>query len=257
MDLTPNREKTGPARLLDMVHGGSKQAFKTWLSARPKAWRDALTVVAMDGFAGFKTAAAEEAPDAVAVMDPFHVVRLAGDALDDCRRRVQQHIHGHRGREGDPLYGARRTLHTGMCFLTEWQGERLDALFADERHSAVEVTWEFYQRLVTAYRDPDRAKGKQLMQALIDAIGSRVPQALTEIGKLGQTLTRRATDVLAYFERPDRGDQQPPRAPPRLRPRLPQPHQLHRPIAPRNRRIQTTATPSNAMSPIGSSQMRV
>jgi transposase len=150
MDLTPIREKTGPARLLDMVPGRSKQAFKTWLSARPKAWRDALTVVAMDGFAGFKTAAAEEAPDAVAVMDPFHVVRLAGDALDDCRRRVQQHIHGHRGRKGDPLYGARRTLHTGMRFLTERQGARLDALFADERHGAVEATWEFYQRLVTA-----------------------------------------------------------------------------------------------------------
>ena len=57
MDLTPNREKTGPARLLDMVPGRSKQAFKTWLSARPKAWRDALTVVAMDGFAGVPAAA--------------------------------------------------------------------------------------------------------------------------------------------------------------------------------------------------------
>ncbi|WP_413229379.1 transposase, partial [Gulosibacter sediminis] len=47
-------------------------------------------VVAMDGFAGFKTAAAGELPDAIPVMDPFHVVRLAGDALDVCRRRVQQ-----------------------------------------------------------------------------------------------------------------------------------------------------------------------
>ncbi|WP_370452785.1 transposase [Kribbella sp. VKM Ac-2568] len=45
-----------------------------------------MDVVAMDGFTGFKTAAAEELPDAVAVMDPFHVVRLAGDALDECRR---------------------------------------------------------------------------------------------------------------------------------------------------------------------------
>ena len=29
---------------------------------------------------------------------------LAGDALDRCRRRVQQAIHGHRGHKGDPLY---------------------------------------------------------------------------------------------------------------------------------------------------------
>ena len=35
----------------------------------------------MDGFTGFETATTEELPDAVAAMDPFHVVRLAGDAL--------------------------------------------------------------------------------------------------------------------------------------------------------------------------------
>ena len=41
----------------------------------------------MDGFTGFKTATSEELPEAVAVMDPFQVVRLAGEALDTCRPR--------------------------------------------------------------------------------------------------------------------------------------------------------------------------
>ena len=109
IDLTPIRDGTGPARLLDMVEGRSKQAFKAWLAEREASWRAGLEVVAMDGFTGFKTAAAEEIPDAVPVMDPFHVVRLAGDALDQCRRRVQQDLHGHRGRAGDPLYASRRT----------------------------------------------------------------------------------------------------------------------------------------------------
>src|SRR5687767_4453734 len=81
IDLTPIR-RTGPARLLDMVEGRSKQAVKQWLAHRPAAWRQGLEIVAMDGFTGFKTAAAEELPHAVAVMDPFHVVRVAGDALD-------------------------------------------------------------------------------------------------------------------------------------------------------------------------------
>ena len=66
IDLTPIRDGTGPARLLDMVEGRSKQAFKTWLAERPQAWRDAVEVVAMDGFTGFKTATTEELPDAVA-----------------------------------------------------------------------------------------------------------------------------------------------------------------------------------------------
>ncbi len=82
----------------------------------------------MDGFTGFKTAATEELPDAVTVMDPFHVIRLAGEALDVCRRRVQRDAFGRRGRKDDPLYTARRTLQTGAGLLTEKQQARLEAL---------------------------------------------------------------------------------------------------------------------------------
>jgi transposase len=202
IDLTPIRDGTGPARLLDMVAGRSKAAFKAWLAEREQAWRDAVQVVAMDGFTGFKTAAAEELPDAVAVMDPFHVVRLAGDALDRCRRRVQQELHGHRGLSGDPLYRARRTLHTGDDLLTDRQRERLMVLFADAEHVEVEATWGIYQRMIAAYRDPDRTSARAAMTALIDCLRQGVPATLIELRRLGRTLTQRAGDVLAYFDRP-------------------------------------------------------
>jgi transposase len=185
-----------------MVQGRSKQAFKQWLADRPQAWRDKVQVVAMDGFTGFKTATTEELPDAVAVMDPFHVVRLAGDALDQCRRRVQQAIHGHRGRKDDPLYRSRRTLHTGADLLTDKQTQRLQGLFAVDAHVEVEATWGIYQRMITAYREPDRTRGRQLMTALIESVSHGVPAALTEILTLGRTLNKRAGDVLAYFDRP-------------------------------------------------------
>ena len=202
IDLTPARTKTGPARLLDMVEGRSKAVFKQWLAARPKAWRDGVDVVAMDGFTGFKTATTEELPDAVPVMDPFHVVRLAGDGLDRCRQRVQQATLGHRGRAGDPLYKVRRALHAGADFLTDKQRARLEAVFAVEEHVEVEATWGIYQRIVAAYREPDKVKGKQMMQAVIDALRSGVPAALVEIRRLGRTLKQRAADVLAFFDRP-------------------------------------------------------
>ena len=76
IDLTPIRDGTGASRLLDMVEGRSKAVFKTWLDDQTAAFRDGIEVVAMDGFTGFKTAAAETVPDAVAVMDPFHVAAL-------------------------------------------------------------------------------------------------------------------------------------------------------------------------------------
>lgn len=202
IDLTPVRDGTGPARLLDMVEGRSKKVFKTWLDERDQAWRDGIQVVAMDGFSGFKTATTEELPEAVSVMDPFHVVQLAGEAMDDCRRRVQQQTCGHRGRKGDPLYSARRTLHTGADLLTEKQQARLEKLFADDRHVAVEATWGIYQRMVAAYREPDRAKGRGMMQSVIDSVRHGVPAGLTELRRLGRTLSRRAEDVLAYFDRP-------------------------------------------------------
>ncbi len=202
IDLTPIRDRTGPSRLLDMVEGRSKQVFATWLQARPVAWRQGIEVVAMDGFSGFKSAAAQELPDAVPVMDPFHVVRLAGEVLDSCRRRVQQQTCGHRGRAGDPLYSARLTLHTGADLLTDKQRQRLETLFSTDTHVEVAASWGIYQRMIAAYREPDRAKGRELMQAVIKSVSTGVPSALTELRTLGRTLKRRAQDVLAYFDRP-------------------------------------------------------
>jgi transposase len=202
IDLTGIRDRSGPARLLDMVEGRSKQAFKQWLAERTEDWRNGVEVVAMDGFTGFKTASTEELPTAAAVMDPFHVVRLAGDALDQCRRRIQQAVHGHRGRKDDPLYRARRTLHTGADLLTDSQQQRLEKLFADDVHVQVQATWGIYQRMIAAYREPDRTRGRHLMEQVIASVSHGVPGALRELITLGRTLTRRAGDVLAYFDRP-------------------------------------------------------
>ncbi len=45
-----------------MVEGRSKQVVRTWLVERDQAWRDAVEVVAMDGFTGFKTAPSRNSP---------------------------------------------------------------------------------------------------------------------------------------------------------------------------------------------------
>jgi hypothetical protein len=64
----------------------------------------------MDGFTGFKTATAEELPDAVAVMDPFHVVRLAG-TRSTVPAPGPAGLHGHRGR----AKAIRCTPRAGPC----------------------------------------------------------------------------------------------------------------------------------------------
>ncbi|WP_203115912.1 transposase, partial [Mycobacterium canetti] len=75
-------------------------------------------------------------------------------------------------------------------------------LFAVDTHIEVEATWGIYQRMISAYRNPDRRRGRELMSALIESISDAVPAALTEVITLGRTLKKRAADVLAYFDRP-------------------------------------------------------
>jgi transposase len=87
-------------------------------------------------------------------------------------------------------------------WLADAQQQRLAALFGPDEHAPVEATWLVYQRMVAAYRHPDRAVGRRLMAALITTIGNGVPAGLDEIVTLGRTLTRRAADVLAYVDRP-------------------------------------------------------
>ena len=203
LDLTPIRDRSGPSRLLDMVPGRSKKVFKTWLASQPDTWRERIETVAMDGFTGFKSAAAEELPGARAVMDPFHVVHLAGNALDECRRRTGQELHHRRGRSTDPFYKARRVLHTRSCLLTLGQQFQIIDLFSGDEHVALEVTWSAYQNIIDAYRSSNARGGKTLMREEIARLTSTsVPSSLTELITLGRTLKRRAGDILAYFDHP-------------------------------------------------------
>ena len=120
--------------------------------------------------------------------------------MDLCRQRVQQQTCGHRGRTGDPLYGVRRTLRTRFPLLSSRQQARLTAVFADEGHLAVLVTWSVYQRIIAAYAHPDRRRAKTMMTTLIASLRRGLPAGLEEIAQLGRTLWRRRADILAYFD---------------------------------------------------------
>jgi transposase len=94
----------------------------------------------------------------------------------------------------------RRILRTRLPLLSARRKAKLEAVFADENHLAVEICWGFYQRMIAAYAHPDRRRGKAMMTTVIDALRSGVPDALEELAQLGRTLRRRRADVLAYFD---------------------------------------------------------
>ena len=148
----------GPARLLDVVAGRSGQVVTTWLDQRGLDWCRRVKVAVLDPFRGYERALRGALPDATVVLDAFHAVRLGQAAIDDLRRRVQQHTTGHRGRKRDRFYRIRRVLLRGAENLTERSYARLLAgLEAGDPGREVAAAWIACQELRHVYGAPDRA----------------------------------------------------------------------------------------------------
>ena len=110
------QQLSGGRVVLNVVTGGDpeeQRRYGDWLDQRGEAFRRRVQVATLDPFHGYKNAIDDHLEDATAVLDAFHVVKLGTDAVDQVRRRVQQTIHGHRGRKRDPLYGIRTLLRAG------------------------------------------------------------------------------------------------------------------------------------------------
>jgi transposase len=198
VDLSRDSKGRTRARLLDLVPGRSGAAYADWLKARNEAFRAGITVATLDPFHGYKNALDDELEDAVAVLDAFHVVKLGTAAVDEVRRRVQQEVHGHRGRSGDPLYGIRTILRCGVEKLTDKQKARLDkAIAVDERHDEVHIAWQCAQQLRSAYQATNLAEGRRIAEKVL-ATFPTCP--IPEIKRLGKTLKQWRAAFLAYFD---------------------------------------------------------
>ena len=105
---------------------------------------------------------------------------------------------------GRGLLHAPSTYHADADILIlggAQQQARLEALFDLDAHVEIEAIWGVYQRMVAAYRHPDRTQGRRIMEALIASLAAGVPAVLVELRTLGRTLKKRSADVLAYFDR--------------------------------------------------------
>lgn len=145
---------TKPARLLDVVPGRTAMALSAWVFAQSEAWRANVRAAALDPFRGYATALHTGLPDAVRVLDAFHVVKVGFDAVDQVRRRVQQETTGHRGRKQEPLYGIRRLLRRfDHHSVHSWQ-RMLARLETGDPDAEDAHAWIAAQELLLNYADP-------------------------------------------------------------------------------------------------------
>jgi len=103
----------GDQGLLGQVEGRTGAAVRQWLSEQSQEFRAGITHVVIDPSAAYAAAVTSEVlPNAELVVDHFHLVKLANDALTAVRRRVTFDAHGRRGRKHDPEWANRRRLLT-------------------------------------------------------------------------------------------------------------------------------------------------
>lgn len=189
---------TGSPRLLDVLPARSGIALSGWVSGRDDAWRESVTVAALDPFRGYATALRTSLPHATRVLDAFHVTRLGFDALDRVRRRVQQDTLGHRGRRDDPLFRIRRLLRRGFDHHSGKSWNRLLAgLEAGDVAGEIGKAWIAAQDLRLLFRARDRADAEQrLFRWLCRCADSNVP----ELNRLARTIDAWRPELLAYFD---------------------------------------------------------
>ena len=183
-------------RLIDVVAGRSAAAVSDWLAAKPERWLAGIATAVIDPYAGYARGLAEGLPRARLVVDHFHAVRLANQALDEVRRRVQQATLGHRGWRGDPLYRIRRRLLAAHDRLGPRSFERmLQLLELGDPTGEVAAAYLAKELLREVYATTDIAEAHRRL----DAFHEHCRQAeMRELTRLSRTVRRWQPQVLAW-----------------------------------------------------------
>ena len=100
----------GTGGLFAQVNGRTSDVVIAWLKEQDPEWRAAITHVSMDTSATYARAARLALPDAVVIVDRFHLVALANRAVTEYRRELAWARRGRRGRKIDPEWAQRNRL---------------------------------------------------------------------------------------------------------------------------------------------------
>lgn len=186
-------------QLLDVIEGRSAARLCEWLAACDRAWLDAISWATLDLSGPWRSAFDTMLPHATQVADPFHVVKLANQRLDEVRRRVQNETLGHRGRKDDPLYRSRRLLTRADERLDDRGREKLLGLLeAGDPKGEVRMAWHAKEVVRSVYDIDDPALAVEFVERLgVDLQDDSCPP---EVRQLGRTIVRWSAQIAAWHQ---------------------------------------------------------
>jgi transposase len=184
----------GDQGLLGQREGRTGAAVIDWLSQRTPQFREAVQFVAIDPAAVYASAIRTPGllPNATLVVDHFHLVALANDALTKVRRRVTWDLRDRRGRRIDPEWANRRRLLRARERLSDNSFTKMwNAIVSEDDTSQILSAWiakEELRTLLSTVRiggDPHLTRHR-LHRFLAWCIDSQIPELLTLAATIDQ-----------------------------------------------------------------------
>ena len=196
----------GSGQILDVFEGRDARDLRAWMARMPLSWLGSVQVVSVDPHEGYRSAVVNPDPatlrpsplaDVTIVVDPFHIVRLANQAVTRTRQRVQQDTLEHRGWKGDPLYDIRKLLLLGAERVDEAGWARLHtALDAGDPNDEVAATYTGKEMVRDVYLTDDVEEAAERLDKAIAWCSAS--DSGPELRTLAKTLRRWRTAILAH-----------------------------------------------------------
>ena len=195
--IITSRTAAGPLTLLAVLPDRSKETVAAFLTAIPEQLKTTITQVCTDMYAGFVNAAHEELPEAVVVVDRFHVAKAYRDCADAVRKqevkRLKQSLSS--ADYDAQVKGTLWLFRKPWTALTAAERQRLERLFelAPNLRSA-----HLMREVLTAIFDQAQSKAQatdwlQAWRAFV------VMQAIPGFEKFFTTLDNHFDEITNYF----------------------------------------------------------
>ena len=178
--------------IVDLIESRSKAAVARWMQTQLKNL-NMITVVSIDMWPAYRDVACELLPNAMVVVDKFHVQRCANKALDSVRNRARREASTAAGRK-NPWRG-QRLLRKSAHRLNAFQQLEVDGITAN--NPLVADAYQAKEAFFAIWGASCRSDA----EARFDEWKAAIPKTVRkEFGKVARMIDSWRNEVFAYFD---------------------------------------------------------